>query len=117
MAFQNFKLNNNPYEYEFSDIDATRTRKIQEKDDYFTLFEFSAKWDPIPTMLCQNHFNMIKGFMGQTTSFNKQFIKPEVLIMGEMKAANETRYMHGDFGKGIEEVRILEVKILKLAKF
>ncbi len=100
LAFQNFKLNTNPYEYEFSNIDATRNRKVGENEDYFTLFEFSAKWDPIPTMLCQNHFNLIKGFMGQTTAFYKELIKPEVLIMGEMKAADETRYIHGDFGKG-----------------
>ncbi len=100
LAFQNFKINMNPYDYEFSNIDATRSRKVQENDDYFTLFEFSAKWDPIPTMLCQNHFNLIKGFMGQTTSFAKEFIKPEVLIMGEMKSQAETRYIHGDFGKG-----------------
>ncbi len=100
LAFHNFKINMNPYEYEFSNIDATRSRKVQENEDYFTLFEFSAKWDPIPTMLCQNHFNLIKGFMGQTTSFAKEFIKPEVLIMGEMKSQSETRYIHGDFGKG-----------------
>jgi len=100
LAFQNFTLNMNPYDYEFSDIDATRNRKVSENDDYFTLFEFSAKWDPIPTMLCQNHNNLLHGFMGQTTAFNKKFIKPEVLIMGEMKSADESRYIHGDYGKG-----------------
>jgi len=99
-AFQNFKLSKNPYEYEFSDIDVTTTRKVSEQDDYFTLFEFSAKWDPVPTMLCQDHTNIIKGFMGQTTAFNKTLIRPEVLIMGEFKAANEARYIHGEFGQG-----------------
>lgn len=99
-AFQDFKISRNPYEYEYSDIDATTTRKVQESEDYFTLFEFSAKWDPVPTMLCQNHTSIIKGFMGQTTSYNKHLIKSNVLIMGEYKAAGEARYIHGDFGKG-----------------
>ncbi|HBX50999.1 MAG: asparagine synthetase B [Bacteroidetes bacterium RIFOXYA12_FULL_35_11] len=101
-AFHNFKLIIDPNRYEYSDIDATesRARKIRKEDDYFTLFDFSAKWDPIPTMLCQNHRNMIKGFMGQTTSFNKDLIKPNVIIMGENKAASEARYIHGTFGKG-----------------
>lgn len=99
-AFQNFKLEMNPNVYEYSDIDVTDTRKVQERDDYFVLFEFSAKWDPVPTMLCQNHENMIKGFMGQTTAFRKDRIKSSVLVMGENKAANEARYIHGEYGKG-----------------
>ncbi|MCG6186074.1 hypothetical protein [Maribellus maritimus] len=99
-AFENFHLQMNPYVYEFSDIDATETRKVIRENDYFTLFEFSAKWDPIPTMLCQNHKNLIKGFMGQTTSYRKEVIKPNVLIMGENKPANEARYIHGETGKG-----------------
>ena len=99
-AFRNFKLVTNPLEYEFSNIDMTTVRRIPKNEDVFTLFEFSAKWDPVPTMLCQNHEQVIKGFMGQTTSFNKEFIKPEVLIMGDNKAANEARYIHGEFGKG-----------------
>ncbi|HIE15728.1 MAG TPA: asparagine synthetase B, partial [Bacteroidales bacterium] len=74
-AFENFILVKDPYEYEFSNIDATKTRKVAKDQDYFTLFEYSAKWDPIPTILCQNHKNMIKGFMGQTTAFNKAIIK------------------------------------------
>ena len=68
--------------------------------DYFTLFEFSAKWDPVPTMLCQNHLQVIPGFMGQTTAFRKEFIKPTVTIMGECAFFNEARYIHGEFGKG-----------------
>ena len=99
-AFQNFKLSTNPYEYEFSNIDATNTRSVDENKDFFTLFEFSAKWDPIPTMLCQNHTSLIKGFMGQTTSYNEKFIKPNVLILGELKSQKEARYIHGEFGNG-----------------
>jgi hypothetical protein len=100
LAFRNFKLEESPYVYEFSNIDATNTRKVARENDYFTLFDFSAKWDPIPTMLCQNHKNLIKGFMGQTTAFRKEVIKPGVLIMGENKPAHEARYIHGEKGKG-----------------
>ena len=99
-AFKDFKLEQNPNVYEYSDIDVTDTRKISERDDYFVLFEFSAKWDPVPAMLCQNHENVISGFMGQTTAFRKELIKSSVLIMGENKAADETRYIHGEYGKG-----------------
>ncbi len=99
-AFKDFKLEMNPNVYEYSNIDVTDTRKLSERDDYFSLFEFSAKWDPVPTMLCQNHVNVIKGFMGQTTAFNKDVIKSGVLIMGENKVANEARYIHGEYGKG-----------------
>jgi len=100
LAFKNFKINNDPFFYEHSDIDVTYSRRLREEDDYFTLFEFSAKWDPIPTMLCQNHETMVAGFMGQTTAFNKDYIKSNVLIMGENKAANEARYIHGVLGNG-----------------
>ena len=99
-AFENFDIIKNPNIYEYSNIDVTQTRKIEEENDFFTLFEFSAKWDPVPTMLCQNHTNIIKGFIGQTTAFNKDFIKANVLIMGENKSLNEARYIHGEFGKG-----------------
>ena len=99
-AFENFKIVTDPMIYEYSNIDATSTRKIAEENDYFTLFEFSAKWDPVPTMLCQNHTNIIKGFIGQTTAFNKDLIKANVLIMGENKSLNEARYIHGEFGLG-----------------
>jgi hypothetical protein len=99
-AFRNFELNMDPYAYEFSNIDATETRQVIPDNDYFTLFDFSAKWDPIPTMLCQNHRNLIKGFMGQTTAFRKEVLKPGSLVMGENKAANEARYIHGEKGKG-----------------
>ena len=100
-AFKDYKLIMDPYYYEYSFIDATReTRPVTEDNDVFTLFEFSAKWDIVPTMLCQNHTKTIKGFMGQTTAFRKQFIKSEVLIMGENKGLREARYIHGTFGKG-----------------
>ncbi len=99
-AFQNFKLDLNPYNYEFSDIDATSTRNLDRTDDFFTLFDFSAKWDIVPTMLTQNHDKVIKGFMGQTTAFRKSLLKSDVLVLGETKSANEARYIHGEFGKG-----------------
>ena len=99
-AFRNFQLVKDPNIYEFSDIDVTDTRMVLRENDYFTLFEFSAKWDPIPTMLCQNHNNVIKGFMGQTTAFRKDLIKSDVVIMGENKALNEARYIHGEQGQG-----------------
>ncbi len=100
-AFTDYVLKTNPIEYEFSTIDATPIHsKTPQNRDKFTLFEFSAKWDPLPTMLCQNHTQIIDGFMGQTTAYNKRYIKPEVLILGENKALNSARYIHGKFGKG-----------------
>jgi hypothetical protein len=102
-AFENYKLSMNPMEYEYSTIDTYGARYqqgITEKNDFFTLFDFSAKWDPVPTMLCQNHSTTIKGFWGQTAGFHKQYIKKNVLIMGEAKAYNEARYIHGEVGKG-----------------
>jgi hypothetical protein len=101
-AFENFKLSMNPYEYEISSIDVTETRprSLTPATDFFTLFEFSAKWDPVPTMLNQDHETMIRGFMGQTTAFNETYVKPSVIILGENKSLNEARYIHGDFGKG-----------------
>ena len=99
-AFQNFTLERNPLIYEYSDIDVTTYRKVSSENDYFTLFEFSAKWDQVPTMLCQNHETTIRAFMGQTTAFNSKLIKPNVLIMGENKAAGEARYIHGEYGQG-----------------
>lgn len=99
-AFKNFTLETNPNQYEFSSIDATRDRRLNQSLDFFTLFEFSAKWDPVPTMLCQNHEQVIKGFMGQTTAFKKEYIKSDVLIMGQTESVNEARYIHGKFGNG-----------------
>ncbi|WP_298488095.1 asparagine synthetase B [uncultured Maribacter sp.] len=100
-AFTDYILERNPLQYEFSSIDMTsKRRKIQKETDYFSLMDFSAKWDPIPTMLCQNHTSLVKGFMGQTTAFNREQIKPTVLILGENKINSEARYIHGIKGKG-----------------
>ncbi|NBL66059.1 asparagine synthetase B [Flavobacterium sp. NST-5] len=100
-AFKDYILERNPVVYEFSDIDMTRTRNMMPEKDYFTLMEYSAKWDPIPSMLCQNHTQLVKGFMGQTTAFNSQLIKSNVLVMGENKVNGEARYIHGTKGKGM----------------
>ncbi|UTW62906.1 asparagine synthetase B [bacterium SCSIO 12741] len=100
-AFKDFMLTRNPMEYEFSTIDATMVHaRTPENIDFFTLFDYSAKWDPVPTMLTQSHEKRIKGFMGQTTAFNKRYIKPEVLIMGENKSLESAKYIHGKYGKG-----------------
>lgn len=99
-AFKNFILEKNPMVYEFSSIDMTTKRNIEKESDYFTLMDFSAKWDPIPTMLVQNHTSLVKGFMGQTTSFDPATVKSNVLIMGENKSNGEARYIHGIKGKG-----------------
>ena len=103
IAFENYNLYPNPMIYEYSEIDYPPSHIPNARGaeaDYFTLFEFSAKWDPVPTMLCQNHSRIIKGFIGQTTSFSKELIKPNVIIMGENKSLKEARYIHGKFGKG-----------------
>ncbi|WP_042246889.1 hypothetical protein [Jejuia pallidilutea] len=99
-AFTNFLLETSPKVYEFSSIDTTRKRTISKTTDYFSLMEFSAKWDPIPTMLCQNHTALVKGFMGQTTAFTRDEIKSNVLVMGENKTNGEAKYIHGIKGKG-----------------
>ncbi len=100
LAFRNFELMMNPFEYEHSTIDNNYDRNVPVDQDYFTLFDFSAKWDVVPTMLTQCHTRTVKGFMGQTTAFRKQYIKPNVLILGENKPANEARYIHGTLGEG-----------------
>lgn len=100
-AFTDFIIKTDPYQYEFSNIDATPIHaRTPENRDKFSLFDFSAKWDPVPTMLCQNHTKIVDGFMGQTTAYDKRFIKSDVLIMGENKSLNSARYIHGKFGKG-----------------
>jgi hypothetical protein len=99
-AFKDFILERNPLVYEFSSIDMTQKRQIPKMTDYFTLMDFSAKWDPIPTMLCQNHTALVKGFMGQTTSFTRDEIKSNVLVLGENKTNGEAKYIHGIKGKG-----------------
>ncbi|MBK7959036.1 MAG: asparagine synthetase B [Bacteroidetes bacterium] len=100
-AFKDFTLEMNPYIYEYSNIDATTYRQVPMNIDYFTLFDFSAKWDMVPAMLTQNHTKTSKGFKGQTTAFRKQVIKSNILVMGENKQANEARYIHGNMGLGM----------------
>jgi len=100
-AFKDFELIMDPLYYEFSSIDQeNKERKIAAKQDYFSLFEFSAKWDPIPTMLTQNHTRTVKGFMGQTTAYHRRNLKSDVLVLGETKALDEVRYIHGTYGFG-----------------
>ncbi|TDE07721.1 asparagine synthetase B [Flavobacterium sandaracinum] len=100
-AFKDFTLERRPEQYEFSDIDMTSKRRVPMIKDYFTLMEFSAKWDPIPSMLCQNHTQLVKGFMGQTTAFDVSLIKSNVLLMGTCELNGEARYIHGQKGKGM----------------
>jgi hypothetical protein len=100
LAFKDFKIDMNPEKYEFSDIDVTQGRPFNISNDYFTLFDFSAKWDLVPTMLTQDHDKVIKGFMGQTTAFRKSLIKPNITVLGENKGGGEVRYLHGEIGKG-----------------
>jgi len=103
LAFSDFRLYTNPNIYEFSDIDTPPSHRPRLRDadtDYFSLFEFSAKYDPVPTMLTQNHVNVVKGFMGQTTMFREEKIKPSMVIMGQIEGSNEIKYFHGNNGKG-----------------
>jgi len=101
LAFEDFQLITNPYEYEFSSIDASDYAKLRGAEaDYFQLFDFSAKYDPVPTMLTQNHVNVVNGFLGQTTSFHKQYVKKSVIILGEVPGLDEVKYLHGNLGKG-----------------
>jgi hypothetical protein len=101
LAFTDFRIVRDPYQYEFSDIDnQPGERGIRQDNDYFQIFEFSAKWDPIPTMLTQNHTRVVQGFFGQTTGFKKSLIKPDVVLMGENKEIREAKYIHGILGKG-----------------
>jgi hypothetical protein len=99
-AFENFKVILDPYEYEFSDIDVGSNNIDNPENDYFTLFDFSAKYDPVPTMLTQNHVSVIQGFKGQTTAFNKDLIKKSVIVLAERQGTKEVRYIHGNVGRG-----------------
>ena len=100
-VFKDFILERRPEQYEFSDIDMTPKRRVPVDKDYFTLMEFSAKWDPIPSMLCQNHTQLVKGFMGQTTAFDSALIKSNILVMGTCELNGEVRYLNGQRGKGM----------------
>ena len=102
-AFKDFRISTNPAEYEISSIDIDQMQRmkiVNEKNDFFTLFEFSAKWDWVPTMLTQNHTRIIHGFMGQTTAFKKEYVKSNVVVLAENKELGEVRYIHGEYGKG-----------------
>jgi hypothetical protein len=100
-AFENFQLEPNSLVYEYSDIDGTNLHQtLPENQNTFTLFDFSAKWDVVPTMLTQCHTQVIPGFMGQTTDFKRDFIKSNVLVMGENKALGTAKYLHGEYGQG-----------------
>jgi hypothetical protein len=99
-AFHNFDVNTNPRDRTFSNLDNSMRFNRDMTIDYFTLFDFSAKWDPIPTILTQNHTKIIKGFMGQTTAFKKPYIKPDVLNLGICTPMGESRYIHGVVGQG-----------------
>ncbi len=100
LAFTNFKLEMNPYVYEYSNIDIQPAEVGNFANDYFTLFEFSAKYDPVPTMLTQDHANVIRGFMGQTTMFRKELIKKSVIILAERPGTDQVKYIHGNYGRG-----------------
>ncbi|MEP0545913.1 MAG: asparagine synthetase B [Rhodothermales bacterium] len=101
LAFYNFRPSFNPMEYEHADIDVTPPPQLRNPAvDYFTLFDFSAKWDPVPTMLTQNHVATVKGFMGQTTNFRKDLVKPGVVILAEAPGRDEVRYLYGPLGQG-----------------
>ena len=100
LAFENFHLEMNPYIYEYSDIDIQPLEIGNQQNDYFTLFDFSAKYDPVPTMLTQDHVSVIRGFMGQTTMFRKELIKKSVYILGEREGTDQVKYIHGNYGRG-----------------
>jgi hypothetical protein len=99
-AFKDYILERRPERYEFSTIDMTEKRRIQFEKDYFTLMEYSAKWDVIPSMLCQNHTQLVKGFMGQSTSFDSELVKSNVMVLGKNELNDEAKYIHGQKGKG-----------------
>lgn len=100
LAFENFTLEMNPYVYEYSNIDVQLQEIGSAQNDYFTLFDFSAKYDPVPTMLTQDHVNVIHGFMGQTTMFHKNLVKKSVIILAERQGTDQVKYIHGNFGRG-----------------
>lgn len=102
-AFENFNVVTNPFIYEHSEIDTSPVRggrNLSPQADYFTLFDFSAKWDPVPTMLVQDHTDVVNGFWGQCTGYNKQYIKKNLILLAETPGKNEVKYIHGNYGKG-----------------
>jgi hypothetical protein len=100
LAFENFTLEMNPYVYEYSNIDIQAAEIGSQENDYFTLFDFSAKYDPVPTMLTQDHVNVVHGFMGQTTMFRKSLIKKSIIILAERAGTDQVKYIHGNLGRG-----------------
>lgn len=103
LAFENFTIDREPFRYEYSDIDVPPNDMAQFANpdaDYFTLFEFSAKYDPVPTMLTQCHVNILRGFLGQTSSFKKSLIKKSVIILAQGNGVEDVKYIHGNFGRG-----------------
>ncbi|MFD2533059.1 asparagine synthetase B [Gracilimonas halophila] len=100
-AFEDFSIKLNPAEYEHADIDVPESlNEVDQSLDFFTLFEFSAKWDPVPTMLTQNHVSSVRGFYGQTTAFQKEKVKSSVVILGESPGREQVKYLHGNYGNG-----------------
>ncbi len=100
LAFENFTIEANPLIYEYSDIDIQPQEVGNQNNDYFTLFDYSAKYDPVPSMLIQNHVNVIRGFMGQTTMFRKRLIKNSVYLLAERAGTDQVKYIHGNYGRG-----------------
>ena len=103
LAFYDFSIITNPMIYEYSDIDFPQSENINAKGaeaDFFTLFDFSAKYDPVPAMLTQNHSRTIKGFMGQTTGFKRDIVKKHIVVMAEDETSPQVKYIHGNYGKG-----------------
>jgi hypothetical protein len=101
LAFENFTVDLNPYVYEYSNIDITNDLlSIGQFNDYFKLVDFSAKFDPVPSMLTQCHTSLLNGFLGQTTGFNKNFIKKNVTILAMNEGTNMVKYIHGNYGRG-----------------
>jgi hypothetical protein len=100
-AFTGFRIISNPLVYEFSNIDTSEYARARSAEaDFFSLFEFSAKYDPVPTMLTQNHVNIVRGYLGQTTGYRKSLIKKNIVILAEDPAHTEVKYLHGNLGQG-----------------
>lgn len=100
-AFKDFNIELSPYQYEHADVDVpVAIREVDESLDFFTLFDFSAKWDPVPTMLTQNHVSSIKGFYGQTTAFRTEKVKSSVVVLAEAPGRDQVKYLHGNYGNG-----------------
>jgi hypothetical protein len=100
LAFRDFRLEMDPFLYRFSDIDVTADANLRGPAAVFTLFDFSAKNDPVPTMLVQDHVNAVPEFLGQSTGFRRSKIRSSVRVLGEVEGTDEVKYLHGQFGRG-----------------